>query len=133
MWVEGVFVCEHWWQHLWRSNEWGLRAWWVFWPRIMSWIWLLVQRCRYCKTFVIFRFTQFFIRLNGNWLIVNESTISVVKNCYCEYDYQEADSNGIMCNTTDGASYLFGSCDAGQICTGDGTENYASRKSELCS
>ena len=71
-------------------------------------------------------------RGNGYRLIINWSSISVVKNCYCEFDDQDADFNGIMCNTTDGESRRFGSYDAGQSCTGDNTENYASRKSELC-
>jgi len=57
---------------------------------------------------------------------------AVVKDCYCEFDDLDADFNGIMCTTTDGASRRFGSCDAGQPCTGNGTENYGSRKSELC-
>lgn len=59
-------------------------------------------------------------------------TDAVVKNCYCEFDDQDADFNGIMCNTTDGASRRFGSCDAGQSLNGTNTENYASRKTELC-
>ena len=37
-----------------------------------------------------------------------------------------------MCNTTDGSSRLFGSCDKGQRCTGNETEDYLNRKLELC-
>ena len=37
-----------------------------------------------------------------------------------------------MCDTTDGSSRLFGSCDVGQPCTGDETEEYVNRKSKLC-
>ena len=69
---------------------------------------------------------------NGFELIIIYSTISAIKTCYCEFDDQDADLNGIMCNTTDGESRIFGSCDAGQPCIGNETENYASRKSELC-
>ena len=37
-----------------------------------------------------------------------------------------------MCDTTDGSSRLFGSCDVDQPCTGDETEDYENRKSKLC-
>ena len=55
-----------------------------------------------------------------------------MKKCYCEFDDLNPIHNGIMCDTSDGASRLFGSCDVGQPCTGKETEDYASRKSKLC-
>ena len=43
--------------------------------------------------------------------------------------------NGILCNTSDGSSHLYGSCDAGKKCTGGltgQTKDFANRKSKLC-
>ena len=43
--------------------------------------------------------------------------------------------NGILCNTSDGSSHLYGSCDVGQKCTGGltgQTNDFANRKSKLC-
>ena len=58
--------------------------------------------------------------------------ILAIAKCYCESKNKGANNNGIMCDTTDGSSRLFGSCDVDQPCTGDETEDYENRKSKLC-
>ena len=68
----------------------------------------------------------------GYGLNVNLLTISAIAKCYCEFKDKGADNNGIMCDTTDGSSRYFGSCDVGKPCTGDETEDYVNRKSKLC-
>ena len=58
-----------------------------------------------------------------------------VETCFCEFPNMEAEHNGILCNTSDGSSHLYGSCDAGQKCTGGfrgQTNDFANRKSKLC-
>ena len=60
------------------------------------------------------------------------NSILVIEKCYCEFENMSADNNGIMCQTTDGSSYLFGSCDTGVVCSGNDTYDYANRKSKLC-
>jgi len=57
---------------------------------------------------------------------------AAIAKCYCEFKNKGANNNGIMCDTTDGSSRLFGSCDVDQPCTGDETEDYENRKSKLC-
>ena len=79
------------------------------------------------------RFAQFIIlRDNGYSLDIKLFPISAIAKCYCEFKNKGANNNGIMCDTTDGSSRLFGSCDVGQPCIGDETDDYVNRKSKLC-
>ena len=64
--------------------------------------------------------------------MIKVNLISAVEKCYCEFKNSDANNNGIMCNTTDGSARLFGSCDLGQLCNGDETDDYLNRKQELC-
>jgi len=57
---------------------------------------------------------------------------AAIEKCHCEFENMGADHNGIMCKTTDGSSYLFGSCDTGAVCSGNETDDYVNRKSKLC-
>ena len=58
-----------------------------------------------------------------------------IEKCYCENPNLSTIStgtNGILCDTTDSSSRLFGSCDSGQVCLGNYTDDYANRKVILC-
>ena len=70
------------------------------------------------------------MKINKNYCL-----IIAVETCYCEYPNMGTRHNGILCKTRDGLSHLYGSCDAGQWCTGGitgQTNDFANRKSKLC-